>query len=328
MPEHSLNLYGVFSETKRIISAHSRHFLALSVLFLLPLSFSLVVYPFVSPSPPTLSHHHKSVFYYSSPEPEIPPFEKSDLVVPIVYALVVLIFSLCAIASITYSTFHGFYGRPVKFIASIKSVLFSISPLFVTLIVAEIILGLLVFAFGGFTVLVYNGIVLLGVDIDFQNVYFMGFVIALTAVLLGFLVYLKVEWYLSSVVVVVESQWGLAPLRRSSYLVKGMRKVAFFMLLLFGILIGLLGMLCSRLVPNVDGISEGWVSWAFIFQTVVYTASMTILMLYNVAANAVLYMYCKALRGELAFEIAEEFAQEYVSLPFDDGKSLHVVYVV
>lgn len=52
-----------------------------------------------------------------------------------------------------------------------------------------------------------------------------------------------------------------------------------------------------------------------------------LLLLHNAAANAVLYMYCKALHGELAFEIAEEFAREYVSLPFDDEKVPHGVTV-
>ncbi|KAL0296872.1 UNVERIFIED_CONTAM: protein UXT [Sesamum radiatum] len=191
-----------------------------------------------------------------------------------------------------------------------------------------IIVGLIAFAFGGFTVLVYNGFALFGVEIDYENVYFRGFVILIFVLLVGLLIYLQVEWYLANVVVVVESQWGLAPLKRSSYLVKGMRRVAFSMIMLFGVLLGLLAMSCSSLVPDVGGIREGWVSWAFIFQTVVYTGFMTILMLYSIAANAVLFMYCKALHGELAFEIAEEFAREYVSLPFDDGKVPHVVYVV
>ncbi|MBA0648529.1 hypothetical protein Goklo_016229 [Gossypium klotzschianum] len=42
----------------------------------------------------------------------------------------------------------------------------------------------------------------------------------------------------------------------------------------------------------------------------------------------IFYMYSKAIHGELAGEIAEEFAREYVSLPFDDGKVPHVVSVV
>ena len=52
------------------------------------------------------------------------------------------------------------------------------------------------------------------------------------------------------------------------------------------------------------------------------------ILLYNTAVNTVLYLYCKAIHGELALEIAEEFARGYVSLPFDEGKVPHVVSVV
>jgi len=68
----------------------------------------------------------------------------------------------------------------------------------------------------------------------------------------------------------------------------------------------------------------GW----FVVQIVVTSTSLMLLLLYYAAANTVLYMYCKAFHGELAAEIAEEFAREYVSLPFDDGKIPHVVSVV
>ncbi|KAJ4877973.1 Uncharacterized protein Rs2_42991 [Raphanus sativus] len=71
-----------------------------------------------------------------------------------------------------------------------------------------------------------------------------------------------------------------------------------------------------------------WTSAFFVVvQIVVTSAVLTVLMLYYVAATTVMYMYCKAVRGELAWEIAEEFAREYVSLPFDDGKVPHLVSV-
>nr|VDD25926.1 unnamed protein product [Brassica oleracea] len=57
----TVNLWVVLTESKRIINAHSRHFLALSLVFLLPISFSVTVYPSISrliinQSPP-FSHH-------------------------------------------------------------------------------------------------------------------------------------------------------------------------------------------------------------------------------------------------------------------------------
>lgn len=83
------------------------------------------------------------------------------------------------------------------------------------------------------------------------------------------------------------------------------------------------GFLLARVVSD----SGSWRDWAFMVQIVLTSAVMTVLMLYNAAANTVLYMYCKAVHGELAEEIVEEFAWQYVSLPFDDGKVPHVVSV-
>ncbi|XP_057811832.1 uncharacterized protein LOC131026074 [Salvia miltiorrhiza] len=125
------------------------------------------------------------------------------------------------------------------------------------------------------------------------------------------------------------SIWSYVFLSLIKYLLRGMRGVALCLILLFESLLGFLGLLCSTVVPTAGGLSSrDWISWAFVFQAVVYTGFMTIMLLYSVAATAVLFMYCKALQGELAFEIAEELAQEYIRLPFDDGKLSHVVYVV
>lgn len=85
----------------------------------------------------------------------------------------------------------------------------------------------------------------------------------------------------------------------------------------------------GSLLAEVASSDRGsWRDWAFVVQIVLTSTVLTILMLYNVAANTVLYMYCKAVHGELASEIAEEFAWQYVSLPFDDSKVPHVVSVV
>lgn len=128
-------------------------------------------------------------------------------------------------------------------------------------------------------------------------------------------------------IVVVESKWGYGPLKRSAALVKGMRGVALSILLFFSLLIGVLVGGCSTFLLHV-GVPTGWWSWAVILQMVISSGFATILMLQSVAAHVALYMYCKALHGELAFEIAEEFAQDYLSLPFDKEKVPHVVYVV
>lgn len=72
----------------------------------------------------------------------------------------------------------------------------------------------------------------------------------------------------------------------------------------------------SSLVPTP--INSGSVSWMSVLQNFAFTGVATILRLYSVAATAVLFIYCKGLRGELATETAYEFAPLNFRLPHDD----------
>ncbi|XP_071693624.1 uncharacterized protein [Rutidosis leptorrhynchoides] len=317
---HTLNLIGVLSESKRIINAHSRHFLALSVVFLLPLSFSLIIFPAL----------HLSLTKYDVVSTQFlvinQPNVHQTLTLSLIYTLFVYIFLISAIATITYSTYHGFYGRPVKFFPAMKSLIFSFFSLVSTTIAAQLLLFLISLSFLlVFTVLLKLG-QNLGFVIDFSSIYFIVICVMLSTLLGLLLMYFIVNWSLVYVIVVAESKWGFEPLWRSSYLVKGMKSVSLSLLLLFGVLIGFSIWLNSNYVLHFHAV-DGWRSWPFVLQLVVGTSMLTFFLLHSTAANTVLYMYCKALHGELAIEIAEEFAREYVSLPFDDEKVPHVVAV-
>lgn len=178
--------------------------------------------------------------------------------------------------------------------------------------------SLIVVAFGGFLLLVTKNF----------ELYSNYFVIFGGVLLVLVLVYLQVNWTLACVIVVVESSWGFEPLRRSASLMRGMRKLGLSLFLFFGVFGGILVWTCGAVSELDIGDSDGWKSWGFVAQIVVTSTLLMLLLLYSAAANTVLYMYCKALHGELAVEIAEEFAREYVSLPFDDGKVPHVISVV
>jgi hypothetical protein len=334
-PAPRLNLFTVLSESKRILNAHSRHFLALSVLFLLPLSFSLVVYPtllhlLTDPFPnnsQVLLRAHPFDYHHHHHHQEEPIFSNNHLL-SLLYSLFVFAFSLLAVGSITFSVLHGFYGGPVKLISAIKSVLTSFFPLLLTVIIFQVIVCLISIAFGLLLLSVMRGMELLGLEVEYSSPYFLTFSGVVLLALIMVLVYVQVNWTLVSVIVVVESKWGFEPLRRSASLVKGMRGVALSLLLFFGGLAGIVVWTGAVSAVGSDGAGDGWKSWAFVVQIVVTSTSLMLLLLYYAAANTVLYMYCKAFHGELAAEIAEEFAREYVSLPFDDGKIPHVVSVV
>ncbi|OMO71930.1 hypothetical protein COLO4_27958 [Corchorus olitorius] len=98
------------------------------------------------------------------------------------------------------------------------------------------------------------------------------------------------------------------------------------MLLFYGFLSGILGWVTSARWD--DSSADQWKNWLFVLHIVWTSTCYLLILLSNFAATTVFYMYSKAIHGELAWEIAQEFATEYVSLPFDDGKVPHVVSVV
>ncbi|XP_042481026.1 uncharacterized protein LOC122061677 [Macadamia integrifolia] len=130
-------------------------------------------------------------------------------------------------------------------------------------------------------------------------------------------------WLLWWMVVMVELGWGLESLRQSTYLVKGMRGIAASLLLFFGLVFGITVWTNWGFAVAPGGLRD----WIFVALIVISSALIMMCVLHSVATNTVLSMYCKALHGELAGQIAEEFAREYVSLPFDEEKIPHIVHV-
>lgn len=329
----------VISESRRILKAHSRHFLALSVLFLLPLSFAVTVYPtlhrlLLLSSSSSNPHHAQALLRRSPLLVDQPPQQQQSgvdagsVLVTVGYASFLTLLSISATCSITHSVVQGFYGRPVKLLSAIRSIGTSFFPLLATLICTEAIASLIGIASGILGFLILKGAELvIGHEISPSSPYFLGLVASIAVVLVLVLGYLHVQWVLANAIVVAESGFGFYPLRRSAYLVKGMRGVALSLTLFFGALSGILvsTITLSTSESAIDG--NEWKRWHFVVQIVATTSSLTMLMLLSLAANVVLYMYCKAVHGELAMEIAEEFAREYVSLPFDDEKVPHVVSV-
>lgn len=128
------------------------------------------------------------------------------------------------------------------------------------------------------------------------------------------LVCLLVHWAMAFAIVVAESEWGFKALRRSANLVRGMKWASLWMLLIF--------LLCGwNFWPPAKMIfSGGSIDWSGLTQTVLNSMCVTAFMLNYVSANTVLYIFCKALHGELGFfEIgADEFGNKYISLPLDD----------
>ncbi|XP_077223950.1 uncharacterized protein LOC143857405 [Tasmannia lanceolata] len=316
----TLDFYGILSETKRIVNAHSRHFLALSLLFLLPLSFLLLSFPtflisLTNPHPnpaETLLRSPHPILYQSETLPIRYQFQ--TLLFFLLYTLSILILSLSAIATISHSIYHGFFGRPVKLSSSIQSLSSSLWRLSIT----TLFFALFSFLFSLAFFLGFRLISLLGFQFPSLS---LDLLLPIVLLFLGLLVliYLQANWGLAFVIVVTESSWGLEPLKRSRYLLRGARGIAVSIGLFFAAMIGLMFWFS---IVRVDGVGF------HVAQTVISVGVVAGVLLKAIAANTVMYMYCKALQGELAGEIASEFAWEYVSLPFDEQKVPHLVTII
>ncbi|KAL0827556.1 hypothetical protein Bca101_051234 [Brassica carinata] len=239
---------------------------------------------------------------------------KTVLLLLIAYVVFVTVFNLLSIGSITYSVFQGFYGRPVKLISAVKSSFTSFFPLLATLVSSNsiVFLILLILGLASFSLTRVIELIVPGLEVSYASTYFQA---------------LYVNWILAWVVVVVESSYGLTPLKRSRGLVKGMESVSLSMIVVFSIAQSSLVWISNLTASDIENGGKLWTNAVFVVQIVVTSALLTGLMMYNLAGTTVMYMYCKAVQGKLVWEIAEEFAKEYVSLPFDDGKVPHVVSV-
>uniref|UniRef100_A0A0E0BR02 Uncharacterized protein n=1 Tax=Oryza glumipatula TaxID=40148 RepID=A0A0E0BR02_9ORYZ len=282
-------LAGAAAATRRLIAAHSRHFLALSSLLLLPLSLLLLSLP--APFLPPVS---PSVSLRSTPPPP------QALPLPLLAAAALLY--LAAFAAAAASAHAGFFGRPVKLLASLLSVPASLLRLLLTALPAAplLLLPLLPLPFPLTAALAVLGLLLL---VPF--------------------------WSLAGAAAVVESSAGVSPLRQSCRLLSGARLAALSAFLVFGAGIGVTLWGFGGVAAETYDTSAGWAGMApVVVKAVVRTAVLVVLMLYGMVTNVVLYMHCRALHGELTGEIYNEFANSYVFLPFDEGKDRHVVSVV
>ena len=180
---------------------------------------------------------------------------------------------------------------------------------------SQAIIALICTIFGLFVVLLYQGLQVLGVEIDYKSNCFIGFCIFVVILLVSTLIWLQLNWVLASVIAVVESKWGIEPLRRSTQLAKEMKGTS-VQIVLSGVFI-LVMILGNYLPAMIRYRSSGLWSWDFML-TLFSFSFVVPFMLWTVAESTVMYIYCKALNGESAIEMAKEFTGEYVSLAFDD----------
>nr|CAD1841303.1 unnamed protein product [Ananas comosus var. bracteatus] len=235
-------------------------------------------------------------------------------------AVVALLLLAAAAAAVAHSVHRGFFGRPVKLLPALRSLPGPLARLLLTLLAALLPVAL--------TLTLIGSLLLLSLRLVPHTHLALLLIYSLFASACALILsYLLVNWSLAGVIAIMESSFGFTPLRRSGDLIAGMRWAALCLLLFFSAGIGL--MLWGFNLGRTLGEYGDWTKLLpIIARTVFGSGIITVLLLYWLVTAVVLYMHCKALHGELAGEIVEEFASEYIFLPFDDRKVPHVVSVV
>ncbi|KAM3304281.1 hypothetical protein P3S67_015313 [Capsicum chacoense] len=299
----------IIESTRNIFKSHVGHFHAISILFLLPIVFSIIVYP----------SFHLAIFH---PEYDFTSFAQLqfsniEITVLIVYTLFLSLFFVCGVGTTTYSAVQTFYDRPINLVSSIKSIRNSFFPLLSTFIVSQTIftsISLLLALILAFVVRILQS---LGLKYDSNHLF--SFVIFGLIVLVPVLIWLQVNWSLAYVIAVVESKKGYETLRRSVNLVKGKRWIAFGILMYYGFVIVLMVVGSAMFLVCVDAAKgDQWRSQAVMLQTVLGSVLGYVLMNQHLVANMVLYMYCNDLNNDEKLSL--ETGGEYVSLRLDEEK--------
>lgn len=237
-----MGFFGIFEESRRIISAHSRHFLGLSVLFLLPVAFlncaasTFRKWVDTDGGPEELLRSTARPYDQYHPRESLPfstgvsgAYKTEVVLFLTLYTALMFALALCSNAAVTHSICNGFFGRAVKLPSAIKSIPGSVWRLVFTAVCG---VGALVGICTSFVFICALGD--WGMSAFNIHVESMTPVREIAFVFIGMVaMYLQIHWVFASAIPVAEGSWGLEPLRRSNYLVKGMRRVSFSLNLFF-----------------------------------------------------------------------------------------------
>ncbi|WMV27923.1 hypothetical protein MTR67_021308 [Solanum verrucosum] len=308
----------IIESTRTIFKSHVRHFHAISILFLLPIIFSLILYPSFELA--IFYPDYDFTSYAQLQFPQVFAISSFEIILLVVYALFLAFFFICGVGTTTYSAVQVIYDRPINVVSSIKSMRNSFFPLLSTFIVSQTIFISITLLFAlilVFVVRILQSLGLIELKSDLDRVLFL--VIFSLIVLVPILIWLQVNWSLAYVITVVESKKGYETLRRSAKLVKGERCVALKILMYYESAIALMVVWCAMFLAR----GEQWRSFTGILLTAFTSVMGYILMNQYLVANVVLYMHCKELNDEKL--MSETAAGEYVSLSVEEEEKNHDV---
>ncbi|CAN1187772.1 hypothetical protein LINPERPRIM_LOCUS32034 [Linum perenne] len=304
-PLQPLTYSFVISETQRIVASNFRLFNSLSLLFILPVSISITLFPAV--------HNLLRPRDSSSDHPQFPL-----LTVGLLFALFSYVSAILAVGSVTHSVIQIIHNRPASLRSAVKSGFTSFFPLAITCLIAHLI----IFSIPSLFLYSFHSVIN-SFKIDPDSSRFLTVALIYAAVFLSILIYQQVNWSLASVIVVAESELGFPfpPLKRSGYLVEGERLAILCIFLPYALAVVFIASTSGTMVTAAfDGVFAVGKSCFLLAATILFIWFILTRMLLSLfIAKTIVYLYCKAARGEV-------FSGEHA--PFVDGEKVPLLVSV
>ncbi|KAI3733723.1 hypothetical protein L6452_13176 [Arctium lappa] len=316
----------IHRQSERILNANFLHFIPISLLFL-PITFSTAAaiqfYKSSAPSditattyfdPPTL-FLIKTIIASSQTLLSL-----KTLIILLAFTFSVILPTVAGIALITYTTNQGIYNKHLTFSSTVKSLSCSYFPLLSTIIAGSIKLILISLLFTLSPIAITEAIKALGFEFYKFNNVFSIFINSIVFYVLAFtVVFFVVIWGSGPAIAVLELKSGLQPLRQSANQSTEFRSHSFSIVFLLGF--GISSILSSSAFFPIIGTAANWIS---ILNISFICLCSSLMILFYVVANTVLYVHCKVACGEEVVKSAVkgEVSGEYVKVAVDDGEDM------
>ncbi|KAK1411125.1 hypothetical protein QVD17_37669 [Tagetes erecta] len=286
-----LGFFGIYNASIKTILSHKNIFAQISMSFIFPLSFAILVHFIVADIiDSTINHDHETKLYSNSNVENEYLYRKLSnasivyWIFIIIYMTLIFLFSILSTATVVYTVANVYSGYNVTFKKVLK---------FVPKVWRRLVVTFLWIYFGFFIYNVITGLVFFIWASTVRNVTnttytIVMFYIFIATYCVGF-INLTAHWQLASVVTVLETSCPHGPLMKGINLIKGKKLLSWFVF--FGLYCVFAGILIVFLKFMYDGTLGA-------IMTLVCVFLLMILFLVGYVAQTMLYLVCKSYHRE------------------------------
>jgi len=292
----SLGVVGICKEVFNLLRSHLRLFVSLAFTLVLPLG--LVIFCHTLVSDPLMNKIGRNEDEKATEIPGSPAAVRTQnrldaeffalAIITILYFVFVLAFSLLSTAAIVYSVACIYTAKGLTYVKVISVVPRVWKRLLFTFLWANVLIFLYYVAlFFIFVILLFLSAIL--------NVNLLILFIPVVILFYCLLIYFNLVWHLASVISVLEESYGIGALKKSAELIKGKRRVACVVFVVYGMCTIFVVSLFNIFVNSNDHVNNYFGRFFFgLFLLLLWTCVHLI----GILIQTVVYFVCKSYHNE------------------------------